>query len=63
MHFTNDIGKSKIVSAGECLTALNHGAQPIASKEKQAGSNALGIIQNFDVVVHCAGNFSAKLSK
>ena len=60
LHFTNDIGKSKVVSAEESLTALNPDCQIIAYRERLTASNAMEIIQDYDVVVDCADNFSTK---
>jgi molybdopterin/thiamine biosynthesis adenylyltransferase len=60
LHFTNDIGKSKVVSAEESLTALNPDSQVIAYRERLTVSNAMEIIQDYDVVVDCADNFGTK---
>lgn len=60
MHFINDIGKSKVVSAEESLTALNSDTRVNACRERLTASNAMEIVQDFDVVVDCADNFSTK---
>ncbi len=60
LHFTNDIGKAKVVSARESLTALNPDSQIIASRERLTSANAMGIMQDYDIVVDCADNFSTK---
>ncbi|NLX90190.1 MAG: molybdopterin-synthase adenylyltransferase MoeB [Firmicutes bacterium] len=60
LHFTNDIGKFKVVSAQETLTALNPDSQVIAYRERLTASNVMEIIQGYDVVVDCADNFSTK---
>lgn len=60
LHSTNDIGKFKVVSAKESLSALNPDSQVITCGERLTASNAMGIIQDYDVVVDCADNFSTK---
>jgi molybdopterin-synthase adenylyltransferase len=60
LHFTNDIGKAKVVSAEESLTALNPDSQIIAYRERLTSSNAMEIIQDYDLVVDCSDNFSTK---
>jgi adenylyltransferase/sulfurtransferase len=60
LHLTKDIGKAKVVSAKESLTALNPDTQVITYQERLTASNAMEIIGDYDVVVDCADNFSTK---
>ena len=60
LHFTNDVGKAKVVSAGESLSALNPDSQVIPCRERLTAANAMRIVQDYDIVVDCADNFSTK---
>lgn len=60
LHFTNDVGMPKVVSAMEKLDALNPDVQVHTYRERLTEKNAGIIIRNYDFVVSCTDNYEAK---
>ncbi len=60
LHSTNDIGKPKVESAKETLTALNPDIKVISYKEKLTSENIFGIIKDYDVIVDGCDNFPTR---
>ncbi len=60
LHSTNDIGKPKVESAKETLTALNPDVKVIPYKEKLTSENIFGIIKDYDVIVDGCDNFPTR---
>jgi molybdopterin-synthase adenylyltransferase len=60
IHFSGDVGKGKVRSAREKMTALNPDVNVIALKERLKAANALRIIAEYDFVIDGTDNFPAK---
>ena len=60
LHFTADVGKPKVVSAGEKLAALNPDCRVVTYRERLTASNIMDIIKDYDVVVDGTDNFGAR---
>lgn len=60
LHSTNDIGKPKVESAKETLTALNPDVKVIPYKEKLTSENIMEIIRDYDVIVDGCDNFPTR---
>ena len=60
IHFTSDIGRAKVVSAREKMTAINPGIQVNTYQEWVHAGNILGIIGDYDFVIDGTDNFAAK---
>lgn len=60
IHFTTDIGISKVESAAEKLQAINPEIQLNLYKEKLTNGNAELIIQEYDFIVECCDNYTTK---
>lgn len=60
LHSTNDIGKPKVESAKETLTALNPDVKIIPYKEKLTSENIFEIIKDYDVIVDGCDNFPTR---
>ena len=61
LHFSNDVGRLKTVSAQRKLTALNPEVKILTYTERFSEENAEKIISGYDFVVDCSDNFSTKL--
>jgi molybdopterin/thiamine biosynthesis adenylyltransferase/molybdopterin converting factor small subunit len=60
LHQNDDVGKRKVVSAQETLNAYNPDVKVITHEEPLHSENALGIIDQYDLVVNGADNFAAR---
>jgi molybdopterin/thiamine biosynthesis adenylyltransferase/rhodanese-related sulfurtransferase len=60
IHSTNDIGRKKLDSAEEKLTALNPGLGVIKHDTMLSSANALEILKDYDIVADCTDNFPTR---
>ncbi len=60
IHFTADIGKPKVQSAREKMTAINPDIKVNAIEEFLSGVNIVSIIRGYDFVIDCTDNFATK---
>ncbi|MBN1412402.1 MAG: ThiF family adenylyltransferase [Spirochaetales bacterium] len=60
LHFTKDITKSKVFSAGQKLSALNPATRIIEHKTRIDKSNISGIVTEYDFIIDCTDNFASK---
>ena len=60
IHFTSDVGRSKIQSAEEKLKALNPDLKIIAHEQTIDSSNALQLFADYDVIVDGTDNFPTR---
>ena len=60
LHFNADVGKPKVESAIETLKAYNPDTNVIPHEEPLTSENALGIMQDYDIIVNGADNFAAR---
>ncbi|HZR45818.1 MAG TPA: molybdopterin-synthase adenylyltransferase MoeB [Candidatus Manganitrophaceae bacterium] len=60
IHYTSDIGRPKVQSAKEKITALNPDVQVITYPENLNAENALEIFNAFDYIIDGTDNFPAK---
>jgi molybdopterin/thiamine biosynthesis adenylyltransferase len=60
IHFTADVGKSKVISAKEKIGQLNPNVNVIVYKELLSASNAFDIIKDYDFIVDGTDNFPVK---
>src|ERR1700677_4715210 len=60
IHFTNDVGRPKIASAEEKLTAINPELKIVRHEHAVDSSNALAIFADYDVIVDGTDNFPTR---
>ncbi len=60
IHFTSDVGRSKIQSAEEKLQALNPDLKIITHEQTIDSSNALQLFADYDVIVDGTDNFPTR---
>lgn len=60
IHSTNDVGRRKLVSASEKVTALNPHCSVIPFEASLTSKNALTILKEFDVIVDGTDNFPTR---
>jgi len=60
LHGTGDVGRPKLESAAERLTGINPGVHIETHETALNSSNALEILQNYDVVVDGTDNFPTR---
>jgi molybdopterin/thiamine biosynthesis adenylyltransferase len=60
VHFTADVGRTKVVSAQEKMEALNPDIQVITYSERIQAANIMSIIHDYDFVIDGTDNFAAK---
>jgi len=60
IHFTPDVGRSKVLSAKEKIQALNPDVTVVMHEERFVADNAMKIIAGYDVVIDGVDNFPAK---
>jgi len=60
LHYEDDIGKSKVLSAQQTLAAYNSDVKVVGHEEPLNSENAMGIIAQYDIVVNGADNFPAR---
>jgi len=60
LHFTEDIGRDKNLSASRKIMALNPEVKVITYSKKFSSDNAIELITPYDFVVDCCDNFATK---
>jgi molybdopterin/thiamine biosynthesis adenylyltransferase len=60
IHSTGDLGKPKVRSARETIQAINPDVVVIEHRTRLTSKNALGIIDDFDVVLDGTDNFATR---
>jgi adenylyltransferase/sulfurtransferase len=60
IHDTNDIGRSKMVSARETLGDINPNVKVIGFEERFTSENAPDIVKDFDIVIDGTDNFPTR---
>ena len=60
IHETNTIGNLKIDSAKERIKKFNPNCELLTFSERINSKNALGLIQDFDVICDCSDNFGTR---
>lgn len=60
IHYTPDVGRSKVLSAKEKIQALNPDVQVVLHEERFVAGNALKLVSGYDVVIDGVDNFPAK---
>ncbi len=60
IHTTNDIGRAKLDSAEEKLSALNPGVKVIKHETMLTSANALEILKDYDIVADGTDNFPTR---
>jgi len=60
LHSTGDVGRSKLESAAERLAGINPGVHIETHETALNSSNALEILQNYDVIVDGTDNFPTR---
>ncbi|NDV59881.1 HesA/MoeB/ThiF family protein [Bacteroides sp. 519] len=60
IHFTEDVGKPKVVSIREKLQALNPDINIITHNERFCNNNAEALIEPYDFILDCADNYATK---
>ena len=60
IHFTEDIGKSKVISAREKMLAINPDLNVVAHETWVAADNIAALIADYDFVIDGTDNFAAK---
>lgn len=60
LHSTKDIGRPKVVSAAEKLTALNPDLNVVQITDRISSSNALEMFAGYDVIVDGTDNFATR---
>jgi len=60
LHQNDDIGKPKVQSAVETLNAYNPDVKVITHEEPLHSENALGIIEQYDIIINGADNFAVR---
>lgn len=60
LHATASVGKAKVESAAETLTAINPEIRIITHRERLTAANAAAIIGGYDIVADGSDNFSTR---
>lgn len=60
LHHTPDVGRPKVLSGKEKLTALNPDVNVVMYEERLTAHNALKLISEYDVIIDGVDNFPAK---
>lgn len=60
IHYTPDVGRSKVQSAREKIQALNPDVTVVMHEERFVADNALKLVAGYDVVIDGVDNFPAK---
>jgi len=60
IHTTDDIGRPKLQSAKDKINAMNPNVEVELHKTALDSSNALGIFDNYDIIVDCTDNFPTR---
>src|ERR671924_2408527 len=51
IHLTPDVGRSKVLSAKEKITAINPDVKVVTYEDRLTAANALGIIRDFQIIL------------
>ncbi len=60
LHFTSDVGRPKVASAGEKLEALNPDVRVVEHGERLNSQNAPALFKEYDLIVDGADNFPTR---
>ena len=60
IHFTKDVGRNKIDSAAEKMTALNPNVEIVKHEVALSSENAMEILKDYDLVVDGTDNFPTR---
>jgi len=60
IHFTEDVGRLKVLSAEQKMKALNPDVLVRVYPERLTAKNALSVLSNYDFVLDATDNFSSK---
>jgi len=60
MHTHADVGRPKVISAAESMTALNSDVNVRTYEKRLTAENALGIVRSYDFVIDATDNFPSK---
>jgi len=60
IHFTGDVGKPKVQSAGEKMKAINAEPELHPARNQITSDNALDLIKDYDIVVDGTDNFPTR---
>ena len=60
LHTTSDIGRPKVISAQETITAINPDVKVIPHQTRFDASNALGLLSDYDLIADGSDNFSTR---
>jgi len=60
IHFTQDVGRNKIDSAAEKMTALNPNVEIVKHEVALSSENAMEILKDYDLVVDGTDNFPTR---
>lgn len=60
IHTQNDLGKSKALSAAEKAKALNPNLNVILHELRIDESNAIELMENYDLIIDCTDNFATR---
>ena len=60
IHSTGSIGESKVGSAAKRISGLNPDVEVIEIEQRLTNENAIGVIENFDLVIDGTDNFETR---
>ncbi len=60
LHYNDDVGRRKVISAQETLRSYNPEVNVITHEEPLTSDNAMEIIEGYDIIVNGADNFPAR---
>ena len=60
IHFTGDVGKSKVESARDKMTAINPDISVVAHREYLYSSNIRPLLRDYDFIIDGTDNFASK---
>lgn len=60
IHFTDDLGRPKVISAKEKISRINPEVKVLLYREMLSATNIMDIISGYDFVVDATDNFSSK---
>ncbi len=60
LHGTSDLGRPKVASARDRLREVNPHVQVVGHRERLSSGNALGILEDYDLVVDGSDNFPTR---
>jgi adenylyltransferase/sulfurtransferase len=60
IHFTPDVGRPKVISAKEKISAINPDVRVVVHEKKVFADNIAGVIKDYDFIIDGTDNFPAK---